>query len=209
MIKHNTTPAMENNGEIQSDITNLELYSPTAPFRLPLRIKDFDNEKLLTRFVKNCERLIRNSYEYRLWKNYIIDVLNINNCAITEESGEELTIELHHHIPSLFTFVKTIIIEHIENEREFSTFDICLKAIELHFQNRLGYVTLIKSMHEKFHKGFLDIPIDLVRGNYNYFLEEYKDYIPDEDMEIINSRLAVNTSNCSWSKNNYPITNTG
>jgi len=92
----------------------------------------------------------------------------------------------------------------MDNSEKFCSFDIAQEAIELHFKNKIGYVTLIETMHEKFHNGHLQIPIDLVRGDYKWFIREYAKYIEDDDLNTINSRLAVNESNVSWSKDNYP-----
>ncbi len=190
---------------IKSNVENLELYSDAYPFRLPLRIKNFENDSDYKKFIKSCEKLIRGSIEYKAWRNYIVDVLGINTCMITNERMDEVTVEVHHHIPSLYTITKAILNEKIEKEEEFSTFDICIKVIELHYSNKIGYTTLIKSLHEKFHNGFLHIPINFVRGDYKYFLSKYLQYLDEEDIDVINSRLTVTESNCGWSRDIYPI----
>ena len=152
--------------DVKADVKGLELYSDDHPFRLPLRVKNFEDTSAYNKFIKNCERLIRASSEYKLWRKYIVDVLGVNTCTITHEKMDEVTIDVHHHVPSLYIAVKTIINKNIEKETEFSTFDVCLETIELHFKNKIGYTTLISSMHEKFHNGFLSIPIDYVKGDY-------------------------------------------
>ena len=188
---------------INSEVDGLELYSDEYPFRLPLRIKNFENEAEYVKFIRNCEKNIRGSIEYKQWRNYIIDVLGVQTCMITNERMDQCTIEVHHHIPSLFLVVKCLINQKIEKEEDFSTFDIALEAITEHYKNRIGYVTVIKSMHEKFHNGFLSIPIQVVRGNYKAFLEKYSKYMDDEDLENIESRLSINESNCNWTRDNY------
>lgn len=190
--------------DIKSNIEGLELYSDNYPFRLGLRIRNFENEAMYKKFVKSCEGLIRKCHEYRLWKGYIIDVLQINSCAITQETMDEVTIEVHHHIPSLYTLTCSLVNKRIEEEKEFCSFDIAIDAIELHFKNKIGYVALLQSMHEKFHNGYLTVPMRLVKGDYKYFLKEYSKYLDEADLDVINSRLAINESNCSWAKDNYP-----
>ncbi len=190
--------------EIKSNVEGLELYSDQYPFRLPLRIRNFESESEYVKFIKACERGIRNSIEYRHWKNYIIDILGINTCMITEERMDQCTIEVHHHMPSLFVFVKGIINKKMEDEEEFCSFDIAREAIELHYQNKVGYVTLIKSIHEKFHNGFLSVPIEIIKGNYKQYLEDFSSYLDDDDLDTINQRLSVNESNCAWTRDNYP-----
>lgn len=195
--------------DIKSNIENLELYSDTHPFRLSLRIKNFENETSYKKFVKNCEMLVRRCNEYKLWKDYIVDILQINSCMITHETITEVSIEVHHHIPSLFTLVSALVNKRIEENQEFCSFDIAQEAIELHFKNKIGYTTLLKSMHEKFHNGYLDIPINLVKGDYNYFIREFSQYLDETDLDTINARLAINESNCDWGKDEYPVANSG
>jgi hypothetical protein len=191
------------NIEIKSNIKNMELYSDTFPFSLSLKIRNFENEGEYKKFVKNVEMLIRRSYEYKLWRNYIIEVLQINTCMITNESIDQVTIEVHHHIPSLFTIVSSIVNKKIENNIDFHTFDIAIETIELHYKNKIGYVTLLKSMHEKFHNGYLDIPINMVKGDYKYYLNNYSQYLNQDKLDTIQARLAINEHNCSWSKDDY------
>lgn len=189
-----------------NNVEGLELYSDNYPFRLPLRIENFQNEADYTKFVRNCEKLVRGCLEYKEWRKYIIDVLGINSCMITEELMAECTVEVHHHIPSLFSLVKAIVNKKIEEGEKFSSFDIALKTIELHFMNKVGYVTLIKSMHEKFHNGCLLIPIDLVKGDYRFFINEYSRYLEEDDIETINKRISITDGNCGWKRNDYQPT---
>jgi len=193
----------DNQVTINSNVQTLELFSDKHPFSLSLRIENFPSEAEYKKFVRNCEMLIRRSTEYKLWRKYIVDVLQINECMITHEQISDVTIDVHHHIPSLFTLTTALVNKHIEEDTEFCTFDICTEVIELHFMNRIGYVTLLKSMHEKFHNGKLDIPISFVKGDYNYFVKHYSRYLDEIDLDEIQARLAINESNCSWSRDNY------
>jgi hypothetical protein len=191
--------------EVKSNVESLELYSDNYPFSLSLRISNFENESDYKKYIKNCERLIRSCLEYKLWKNYIIDVLQINECMITHEKIDDVTIEVHHHLPSLYILVSALVNKRIENNEKFCSFDIAQEAIELHFQNKIGYVTLLKSMHEKFHNGKLGIPISLIKGDYRYFLNNFSKYIDEADLEKIDERLATTEHDCTWSRNNYQI----
>lgn len=190
--------------EVKSNVKDLELYSDTFPFRLSLRIRNFESEVDYKKFVKNAEMLVRRCNEYKLWRNYIIDVLQINTCMITNESVDQVTIEVHHHVPSLYTLVTALVNKKIETEQEFCSFDIAHEAIELHFKNKIGYVTLLKSMHEKFHNGYLTIPISFVKGDYNHFINEYSKYLDETELDKIQARLAMNEHNVSWSRDEYP-----
>ena len=192
--------------EIRSN--NMELYSDQYPFSLPLRITSFENEKTYVAFIKNCEKLIRGSSEFKLWRDYIRDVLHVTTCSITNEIMGEVSISIHHHIPDLFTLVKALINRKLASETPFSTFDICLEAIELHFNNHVGYTPLIESLHEKFHNGYLRIPIEYIRGDYQYFIDNLMSYLDDDDVSKLMDRTAVHIQDVpsySWSRDDYQV----
>jgi len=187
----------------------LTLCSDNIPFQLSMRISKFENDSEYNKFIKSVERMVRSSMEYKLWKSYLIDVLGMTTCVITDENLVELSLEVHHHIPSLYIITKGILNKLIDEDQEFCSFDVATKVIELHFQNQLGYVMLCSSMHEKFHNGFLDLPIEAVRGNYMAFVNEYSQYLDDEDLDKINSNIQTKESNCEWNRNNYQMANEG
>ncbi len=189
---------------VESNVERLELYSDNYPLTLPLRITNFENEAHFKKFVKNCELLVRRSNEYSSWRNYIIEILGLNTCHITDEHISEVTVEVHHHIPSLFAVVSAVVNRKINSQEEFCSFDIARDVIQLHFENRIGYTVLIKSMHEKFHNGCLEIPINLIHGNYNYFIQHYGGYLENDELEKINQRIQINRHTVSWSRDNYP-----
>lgn len=191
--------------DVKSNVKNLELFSDNYPFRLALRIRNFENETSYKKFIRNAESLIRKCSEYKLWRNYIIEVLQVNECMVTHESIDQVSVDLHHHIPSLYALVAALVNKKIETNNDFCTFDIAYEAIELHFKNKIGYVTLIKSIHEKFHNGYLTIPVSFVKGDYKYFLNEYSKYLDETDLDIIQSRLATNEHNCTWARDEYPL----
>ncbi len=191
--------------DVKSNVEALELYSDNYPFSLALRITNFENEAEYKKFVNNCKNMIRKSVEYKLWRKYIVDILGVDKCMITQEHMSQVTIDVHHHIPALATVVKAITNEKLNENKSFCTFDICTEVIELHFKNKIGYVTLIESMHEKFHNGYLSIPIELVRGDYQYFINQYSKHLDEADIEEMQARLAVKHSNTNWSRDNYQI----
>ena len=63
---------------------------------------------------------------------------------------------------------------------------------------------MLSNLHEKYHNGFLQIPIEFVRGDYKYILTHYK--IEDEEYKRILSLCNVHKDDVKvlWSKNNYP-----
>lgn len=208
------TDSSVNNSEIKnatltSNISDKELSSDDYPYSLSLRREDIEDEKELKKFVMACERLIRMSPEYRIWTDFVREVLGFTICELTNESHNQVTCDIHHHPISLYTITKVVICEKIEKLEKFCAFDIALKVLELHYENRVGFVTIIKSLHEKFHNGFLQIPISLVHGDYKYLIEKYSQQLEESEKDIIDARIAVTFENCGygqnylWSRENY------
>lgn len=194
---------------ITSDVDNHELISDDSLYKLSLRISDFECEKELRRFIKSCELIVRKSPEYKVWTSYVREVLGFYTCDLTKENHSQCVCDIHHHPVSLFTITKALIMQHIAGTKKFCSADIAVEVLELHYQNRIGFVSLIRSLHEKFHNGFLSIPMELVHGDYKYFVDHYGGFLDDDDLERIQDRRKITFDNCGfktqyfWSNNEY------
>lgn len=194
---------------VSSDIEKNELSAEDYPFTLSLRRTDFGEDKDLKRFVKSCETGIRRSPEYKIWAEYIRDVMGKYICAISGEINAETTVEIHHHPMSLYDIVSSVIYRKIDSNKEFCSFDICQEVIEIHYQNKIGFIPLVSSLHEKVHNGALDIPMELVSGDYKKWLAEYGTFLDDDDLKRIHCKLNVKKDTCGWkgykwSRDKYP-----
>jgi len=198
---------METNAatKITSNEENLELMcGEDEGYKLPLRRTGFDTDKELLTFIRNCEKLIRQSTEYREWKKYIVEVLGVASCAITDEKNYEVTVDIHHHPVTLFTLVRAIVNSKIDKAIEFCTFDICQESINLHFTNKVGFIPLIRSMHEKYHGGYLEIPIDLCTGDYAHIISNYP--LDEDELNHIMALTTIKSGDLEtgWKRDSYP-----
>ena len=175
-----------------------------APFELSLRIDSFSNEKEEISFIKSVEKMVRFSPEYKLWVNYIVDTLGQNKCEFTGELKGECPVEVHHHPICLYSIVKAVIDDKIRKHTQFCTFDIARDVIELHFQNKVGYVLMLSDLHAKYHNGFMQIPIEFVSGDYKHILTNYE--MEKEEYSRILLLCGIHKDDIvqTWSKNNYP-----
>jgi len=192
-----------NEPENITDDTNLNI--PESSYDLPLRIEDFPSNKDMMKFIKNVEKLVRSSLEYNLWVKHLRDALGHTTCEITNENISECKIDIHHHPIDLFTICKAVIYDKFNRSAKFCTFDIATEIIELHFKDKVGYIPLLTSMHEKYHNGYLKIPIDKVRGNFDYILANYA--LDDEELDKITELKLITTNNTqesAWKKDKYP-----
>lgn len=188
---------------IKSDKDNNVLSSDDSQYCLNLRIDNISDPKEVTKFIKKCESLIRMSPEYKNWVAYIYEVLGLTECSVTKEHSSVVPTQIHHYPINLFTLVKAVINRHLFNNIAFCSFDIALEVIQLHFQLKLGFTVLITSMHEKHHNGALDLPIEIVTGDYNSFIQDYGQYIDEDELQTIKDRLKINYSNCGWNNSKY------
>ncbi len=191
------------NNIITGDIEKNQLSSTESPYTLTLRREDFEDEKEFQKFIKNCEKLIRGSSEYSYWKEYLREILGFYSCDITGELNSQTSIEIHHHPYTLYCIVKGVVRKYLNKVKSFCSFDICSDVIELHYNNEIGYTPLLSSLHEKYHNGYLLIPMEIVHGNYRSFYEKYVMYLDDDDVSDIQEKLNINKENCGWKKYNW------
>jgi hypothetical protein len=184
------------------DENNPTLESENFPYSLSLKIIDFADEKDKKKFINTVKRLVRGSYEYSVWTKYLREILQYNNCALTNESGHELTVEIHHHPISLENIITAVLNKHILDGISFCSFDIAGEVIDLHYKMKIGVIPLITSLHEKFHNGFLNIPIELIKGDYKYIIDNYP--LDEEVLELIELYESIHLKDCQlvWSATN-------
>jgi len=166
--------------ELDIKTDNQVLSSPNAPYTLSLRRTDFSDEKEMEKFVKSCEKIIRMSPEYRIWTDYIRSVLGFHRCEITGEMHQETSVDIHHHPYSLYAITKAVILRSEASGKEFCSYDISSEVIQLHYDMRVPFCLLVSSLHEKYHNGALQIPMDLVHGDIQYFIDNYLTFLDDD-----------------------------
>ena len=199
----------EEREEIRCNVKDMSLYNDNVPFSLSYKIENFVDPKDQIKFIKNVETLVRRANEYRLWVKYISEVLGHTHCGLTDESLYEVSVEIHHHVPSLFIACKAMTQKMIEGGKPFCSLEVADEVLKLHFQNKIGYIPILKSLHEKFHNGFLEIPKELLHGDYDYFIKNFSKYLNDADIETIQERLMITKETSqdypySWKTGEYP-----
>jgi len=193
-------------GDNEPELTNDDnvFTLPDSQFDLRLRISSFNSAKDFENFIKCVERIVRYSQEYKLWVGYITDHLGESQCALTKESINECSLEIHHHPITLYTVVKSVLNDLLSKNAEFSTFDVATKVIELHFQNKVGYVVMLSDLHKKYHSGFLNLPIELVHGDFRHIITSYS--IDENEYDKICRLCNVHVEDMKqvWQKDAYP-----
>ena len=157
-------------------------------------IWDLDDDKDKKKYFKTIERIVRNSFEYKEFIQYIKQNFGMDKCAfINSAKGTEYKVEQHHYPFTLYD-----IVEIVYNKRVFygELLDVEMVAKEvtmLHYKMIIGLIPLSKTVHQLHHDGKLFIPVDKVFGRYNIFVNLYKDFMSPEQLDIL-QRIESHTS---------------
>lgn len=146
----------------------------------------FPTEKNYILFVKNVEKIIRGSIEYREWITITRDSYGTWKCAILGNTIEQCSIEVHHHPYTLFDIVSIVI---YNKKEQFCTFNIAEEVMDLHFNFYIGFIPLTVSIHEQYHNNVITLPKKLIQGNYQKLEQIYE--IPEDIKENVCQKLLI------------------
>ena len=146
--------------------------------------KEFFSDGDYNSYIKNIEKQIRGSIEYKNWVQKLREERGAYKCLISESTLDDCTIEVHHLPFTLFDIVDTV----ISNQKgQFCTFTISLEIMQLHFDDFIGWVPLTHTLHEKVHNGIVEIKPEQIRGKFYEFAVNYK--VPNDIMRKVNPVL--------------------
>jgi len=146
---------------------------------------EVSDSKAFNKFIKEIEKFVRGSVEYRGYIGYLKEELDITTCTflpnvdISEIKG--VGIEFHHYPFTLYDICSTVVMKRANmGEHCLSAFVIADEVMKLHYENKVGLVPLSQTVHELAHSGEVFISIDKVFGDIKSFVQEYKNGIEDE-----------------------------
>ena len=147
-------------------------------------------DELTEKKIKKIEAMIRGSYEYKNYIQYLKDELDITKCSFIEGIDKNeissVTLEFHHTPLTLYDIVeiiaKYLLDTRLDEELKISNFDIAKLVVKEHYLGNIGLVPLTKTSHELAHSNAIVIPREKIYGNYNEFIQNYRKYIPDHTM---------------------------
>lgn len=162
--------------------TQLGVKSENSPFAECFYFQDFYDEKAIKRFIKNVEKLIRTSKEYKTYIELLrtnCHELNHDNLLINITSGD-VDLEFHHYPFSLYDIVDICMTQHIIDETNFTSFSLAKEVMELHYKHLIGLVPLTKTTHELAHAGAIFISKKQIFGDVDGFSKKYNKAISQE-----------------------------
>lgn len=202
-IKRTETESI-NNIKSTTNTSNIEVTNEEGYISERFYFDDFFDDGKLKKFVSNIESSIRKSDEY---SNYIAGIrtgYGIDKCAIfgNISPDKEIDLEFHHYPLTLYDIVYTEVYKAIEKGEKINSFIITERVLKLHYEHKVGLVSLSTLAHKLAHTGDIFINLNSVFGKYQEYLEENIDYIPFYLKENYNKLVEMTENNIAYSGSN-------
>ena len=189
------------NVEYMNKVENTYIDGSSSVMELP-ELTYFDGEqydiydqKDYGKFIQDIERAVRISYEYRSLINYLRNSEGMNCCSILQNvsnmDSTKVKIEIHHSPLTLYSICAAVVKRRLHNKESIDIFDCCKEVMWLHYIGYVGLIPLSETVHSLVHNAYIFIPVNLVRGNWRKFVEEYYDYISPDELDAIDNAEAM------------------
>ncbi len=155
-------------------------------------LRDIEN---FVAFVKACEKSIRSSHEYKMFKAQQA-ARGLNRCQILghveSDDSDGVTIEMHHGpILTLFDYCAIVIDYLLNTNQEVSSFRVARIVLDEHFNDNVQVVMLSKTAHQLVDSNEIFINFNQATGNLNRFLQKYKEGLTPDRIEKINRYIEM------------------
>jgi len=181
---------------------NVEITSEECFFSAEFLVGEIFDHKEYTRFIKNVEKHIRSSKEYKEFIGYLRS-MGLNSCSIlgnVMSNDSNVEIEMHHHPFTLYDIVSIVYSKYVHFEQPTNTFRIAMEVLKLHYDNLIGMVPLSITVHELVHAGEIFINSNQVFGYIDRFIDIYKDFMSEDQIEKYNEFINNSNLNISYSQ---------
>lgn len=158
---------------------------------------DFYDPKAYISFIKNVEKEVRSSEEYKLYIHYLKTEVGLDYCSVFGNiTDDKADIEMHHGpILTLFDIVAIILEYRLKHNLPICTFAIAEIVLREHFNNNVQVVMLSKTAHESVHAGKIFISPSQAFGNINEFVNRYRDGFTQDQIDTFNKYVEIAEKN--------------
>jgi|GEM_PF-875954 len=165
-------------------------------------IQDYDlfDEKDRAKYIKDLERFVRCSFEYRNMIAYLREYMNMRSCAfmpnINNENSFKVKIEIHHSPITLYDICVIILNKRMSLGECLDIEAVAYEVMYIHYSLMLGLIPLCETVHELVHNQYIFVPVDKVYGYYRQFIAMYYNYIDPELLDKLDEleRLTIEGS---------------
>lgn len=157
----------------------------------PYDIEDYDifDDKDFAKYVADIEKIVRGSFEYHEFINYLREYMDMNKCSffenVTNLNSYKVKIHIHHHPLTLYEIAMVIFQKRNYYQESLEVEMVAKEVMYVHYFLMVGLIPLSETVHELTHKQILTIPLDKVMGNWEEFMETYESFILPETKEKI------------------------
>jgi hypothetical protein len=188
---------MDKLGNINFNKQTLSIKSDSNPFSESFYFNKFYEPRVYSKFIKNVERLIRSSKEYKKYIELLRSnhsALNLDN-VLTNISAADADMEFHHYPLTLYDVVDVVCTDKFLKKENFTSFSIGKEIMDIHYKNIIGLVPLTETNHELAHKGALFFSTKQIFGDWEEFVKKYEKGISAEMQEKIDNMKKLSEKN--------------
>lgn len=149
---------------------------------------DLEDEKEFKKYLKDIEKEVRGSFEYKHMIDYLRNYMGMDQCSFIQVSNKDnynIKIEIHHYPFTLFDIVEIVYKKRSSNYEPLDVEMVAKEVTLLHYKLLVGLIPLSVTVHQLAHEGKIFIPVQNVFGRYKLFVDMYKNYCEPEQLETL------------------------
>lgn len=154
---------------------------------------DLTDDRERNAFIKKCEKIVRNSYEYKEFVEFLKSYMDMRECAyflnVNNYDSRNIKIEIHHAPFTLYDIVDSVLRKRAAQNQSVSLLKVCDEVMGLHYMGYVGLIPLSATVHSLVHSGSISIPLRNVFGNFHVFYTQYQDTMNPELKETFQEVL--------------------
>lgn len=173
--------------EYADEVPDVIKINDLPPFTYP--DYDLNDEKEMVKYLRDIEKAVRTSFEYREMVKYLREYLDMNKCsfykAVSNTDSTKIHIEIHHEPLSLYDICVIVYNKRVAFRESLEIEYVAKEVMYLHYDMQVGLIPLAETVHELVHNQYLFVPSNKVFGKYKKFVQDYKPFIPIEQINIL------------------------
>lgn len=152
---------------------------------------DILDDKDFAKYIKDLERTVRNSFEYRQLISYLKNTEGMDVCSflenVTSRDNTKVKIEIHHSPLTLYDICLAVFKKRQRCKEDCRIESVAEEIMYLHYIGWVGLIPLSETVHDMVHNQFLFVPTDKVRGDYRSFVNAYYNDIDPEVLDCLDA----------------------
>ena len=152
---------------------------------------DLLDEKDYKHYIADLERIVRNSFEYRWLIGFLKNTEGMDVCSflynVSSKDNTKVRIEIHHSPLTLYDICATVVKKRQHNNEDLEINSVAEEVMWLHYAGWVGLIPLSETVHNMVHNQYIFIPTNVVRGNYQAFINSYYNYISPDILDCIDA----------------------